>query len=100
VWEGRRYMGRLLTTSRFDAAVAAAISKFGAEVQPRLLGPGNPEDQLRSPTDALVRRIAEALGLAAILHGEVRLGDLHTRPDYQVNVARPPSSSSPPKARV
>jgi hypothetical protein len=83
-------MGRLLPTSRFEAAVTAAISQFGAEVQPRLLGPGGPEDQLRGPTEVLVRRVAEGLGLAAVLHGEVRLGDLHTRPDYQVNVAGAP----------
>jgi hypothetical protein len=34
--------------------------------------------------------VAEAIGLKAELHGEVRLVDLRARPDYQVNVGRAP----------
>jgi hypothetical protein len=83
-------MGRLPATASFEAIVVRAVSEFGAEVQSQLLGPGNPEDQLRGPTATLVRRVAEALGLETKLYGEVRLGDLHTRPDYQVNVAGAP----------
>jgi len=83
-------MGRLLPRQSWEAAVAAAISQFGAEVTPRLWGPGEPENQLRGPTETLVGSVAEALGLKAELHGEVRLVDLRARPDYQVNVRRAP----------
>src|SRR6266508_3158101 len=83
-------MGRLLPRQSWEAAVAAAISQFGAEVTPRLWGPGEPENLLRGPTETLVGSIAEALGLKAELHGEVRLVDLRARPDYQVNVRRAP----------
>ncbi len=83
-------MGRPLPRESWEAAVAAAVSRFGAEVTPRLWGPGEPENQLRGPTESLVRSVAEALGLKAELHGEVRLVDLGARPDYQVNVGRAP----------
>src|SRR6266545_1196943 len=83
-------MGRPLPRESWEAAVAAAVSRFGAEVTPRLWGPGEPENQLRGPTERLVRCVAEAFGLKAELHGEVRLVDLHARPDYQVNVGRAP----------
>jgi len=71
----------------FEAVVAEAVSVFGAEVKSKLQGPGDPEDQLRSPTDRLIVRISEALGLKTVLHGEVRLVDLHARPDYGAEVA-------------
>jgi type ISP restriction-modification system protein/N-6 DNA methylase len=83
-------MGRPLARGSWATAVAAAVSQFGAEVTPRLWGPGEPENQLRSPTERLVRSVAMALGLRAELHGEVRLVDLKARPDYQVNVGRAP----------
>jgi hypothetical protein len=83
-------MGRPVPGESWEAAVAAAVSRFGAEVTPRLWGPGEPENQLRGPTERLVRSVAEAIGLKAELHGEVRLADLHARPDYQVNVGRAP----------
>jgi hypothetical protein len=83
-------MGRPLAGESWEAAVAAAVSQFGAEVTPRLWGPGDPENQLRGPTERLVRDVALALGLEAGLHGEVRLVDLRARPDYQVNVGRAP----------
>jgi hypothetical protein len=77
-------------TGGFDAVVLEAVSKFGAEVKPRLRGPGEPEDQLRGPTETLIRNLAGALGLETVLHGEVRLVDLHARPDYAVEVAGAP----------
>jgi hypothetical protein len=83
-------MSRPLPRESWDAAVATAVSQFGAEVTPRLWGPGEPENQLCGPTETLVRSVAEALGLKAELHGEVRLVDLRARPDYQVNVGRAP----------
>lgn len=67
-----------------------AISKFGGEAKSRLSNPaasGNPEDQLRTPLDALVKDIAELTGLSREtidLVGEMSLADLKTRPDYAV----------------
>ena len=81
-------MGRPLPGEGWEAAVAAAVSRFGMKVTPRLWGPGEPEDQLRGPTVDLVESVAKVLGLEAELHGEVRLVDLRARPDYQVNVER------------
>jgi hypothetical protein len=83
-------MGRPWVRQSEDDAVASAVSAFGAEIKPRLQGPGEPEDQLRAPTEALVKSIAQVLGVDAVLHGEVRLADLRARPDYQVDVAGAP----------
>src|SRR6266536_623407 len=83
-------MGRLWVRQSEDDAVSSAVSRFGAEVKPRLQGPGEAEDQLRAPTEALVKSIAQVLGVEAVLHGEVRLADLRARPDYQVDVAGAP----------
>jgi hypothetical protein len=83
-------VSRLSVSTRFEAAVAEAVSAFGAEVAPRLRGPGEHENQLRAPTEQLVRSIADALGLSTVFHGEVRLVDLRARPDYQVDVAEAP----------
>ena len=73
-----------------DGCRRGRLGVRGAEVTPRLWGPGEPENQLRGPTERLVRSVAAALGLAAELHGEVRLVDRKVRPDYQVNVGRAP----------
>ncbi|WP_328829211.1 N-6 DNA methylase [Streptomyces sp. NBC_00252] len=74
----------------FDAAVQAAISKYGAILKPKFHGPGDPEDQLRAPTETLVSAVATAMGLNAVMHGEVRLVDLEARPDYGVDVSGAP----------
>jgi hypothetical protein len=83
-------MGLLWVRQGEDNAVFSAVSRFGAEVKPRLQGPGEAENQLRTPTEALVKSIAQVLGVEAVLHGEVRLADLRARPDYQVDVAGAP----------
>lgn len=80
-------MARTSATGGFEALVADAVSRFGAAVKPRLRGPGEPEDQLRGPTENLLKEAAAGLGLHAVLHGEVRLVDLRARPDYAVSVA-------------
>lgn len=83
-------MGRPWVRQSEGDAAASAVSRFGAEVKPRLQGPGEPEDQLRAPTEALVKSIAQVLGVDAVLHGEVHLADLRARPDHQVDVAGAP----------
>jgi hypothetical protein len=60
-------MGRPWVRQSEDDAVASAVSTFGAELKPRLQGPGEPEDQLRAPTEALVKSIAQVLGVDAVL---------------------------------
>jgi hypothetical protein len=80
-------MGRSPAEREFDELVAEAVSDFGAEVKAKLQGPGESEDQLRGPTDRLVVRVAAGLGLATVMHGEVRLVDLRARPDYGAEVA-------------
>ena len=72
--------------------VAAAVSKYGASVKPKLAGVaigGAPEDQLRGPLDALMRDLAEIAGFrvgSVQLIGETTHVDLKTRPDFAVTV--------------
>ena len=67
-----------------------AISAFGYEAKSKLgnLGAsGAPEDQLRSPLEALIANISELTGLrpgTVVAVGETSLADLKTRPDYAV----------------
>ena len=69
-----------------------AISKFGLEAKSKLSNPsasGAPEDQLRSPLEALIADLAELAGLgrgAVVAVGETSLADLKTRPDYAVTL--------------
>lgn len=68
--------------------VAAAVSRFGAVVQPKLRdGAGGPEDQLRAPLERLLGELAEALGVELVLVGEASLSTLGVRPDYAANVS-------------
>jgi hypothetical protein len=77
-----------------DQSISDAVSKFGANLKPKLSGiaiEGAPEDQLRGPLDALVRDLAAVVGLpanAVHLVGETSLGDLKTRPDFAVTVSK------------
>jgi hypothetical protein len=80
-------MSRMTAERGLEATVAAAVADFGAEVKAKLQGPGDAEDQLRGPTDKLIVRVSEALGLKTVLHGEVRLVDLRARPDFGAEVA-------------
>ena len=76
-----------------DACVAAAIARFGADLKPKLDGgaiDGAPEDQLRAPTETLIRDLALCCGLptsAVHLVGETTLVELKSRPDYAVVVS-------------
>ncbi|MDX3672332.1 type ISP restriction/modification enzyme [Streptomyces europaeiscabiei] len=78
------------SSAGFDAALQAAISQYGATLKPKLHGPGDPEDQLRAPTETLVSAVASAMGLSVVMHGEVRLVDIEARPDYGVDVGHAP----------
>ena len=67
---------------------AAAVSRFGAAVKPKLQGGiGGPEDQLRAPLEQLLHEVAGALGVELVLIGEASLAALGVRPDYAVNVS-------------
>jgi hypothetical protein len=74
---------------------AQIISAFGAAAKEKLSNPvvtGAPEDQLRSPLEALVKALAEHLGIPpdrVSLVGEHSLADLATRPDFAVTVHGP-----------
>jgi hypothetical protein len=67
---------------------AAAVSRFGAAVKPKLQGDvGGPEDQLRAPIERLLHEVADALGVELVMIGEASLAALGVRPDYAVNVS-------------
>ena len=69
------------------AAVAAAVSDFGAAVAPKLAGnEGEPEDQMRGPLEILMTAVADDLGLSVTAVGEASLSDLRVRPDYAIKV--------------
>jgi hypothetical protein len=72
--------------------LAAAVSAFGTATKKKLSSTavsGAPEDQLRTPLEALVADLADLAGLpprAVTLVGESTLAHLSTRPDYAVSV--------------
>jgi hypothetical protein len=71
-----------------DRKVAAAVSRFGGEVGPKLRKRvGNPEEQLREPFSRLVREVGSILGVKVDTYGEVSLPTLGIRPDYVIDVA-------------
>ena len=76
------------TSTSFHAALASAVSTFGAAVAPRLRpgAPGEPEDQLRGPFEDLMVGAGAALGLQVVTHGETLLAALATKPDYAIEV--------------
>ena len=69
-----------------QAAVAEAVSVFGAAVTPKLAGPGQPEDQMRGPLETLLISVAKDLGLKVNPVGESSLSDLKVRADYAIEV--------------
>lgn len=77
-----------------ESRFRAAISAYGRAVRERMRETtisGEPEEQLRTPLDTLVRDLAALTsigGEAVSLVGETRLADLKTRPDFAVNVNR------------
>jgi hypothetical protein len=63
-----------------DPEIARAVAAFGMVVHEKLGRGGEPEDQLRAPVEALLRRLATHMGFRAIPYGEVRLKELRARP--------------------
>lgn len=61
------------------------IAKFGEELGPRLRGDGRREDALRLPVNALITRLGQQLGWQLVIHDEVTLSDLRSRPDIAVD---------------
>ncbi|WP_063820890.1 type ISP restriction/modification enzyme [Parafrankia elaeagni] len=73
-------------TGALGGAVAAAISTFGASVKVKLVGVGQPEDQLRGPLETMLASVGAALGLTVVPVGETPLTELGVRPDYAIQV--------------
>lgn len=71
-----------------EADLRRLVSEFGRGVTEKSeSGLGEPEEQLRAPVEALIRGVAEALGIPEIvLVGESAIGDLKVKPDYALIV--------------
>lgn len=67
--------------------IRAAVARFGAELGPRMRGDGRDEDRLRAPVYTLLKALGDILGRALVVHDEVTLVDLSSRPDFAVDVA-------------
>ena len=76
-------------TPAFRDAVAFAISAFGQSLEARYSAHelGEPEDQLRGPTELLFDTVAHAFGRSVVLTGENAQRHLGLRLDYAVTVA-------------
>jgi hypothetical protein len=67
--------------------LAAAVSRFGAAVGPKLRKKvGGPEEQLREPFSRLLAEVGMVLGVDILTVGETPLQTLGVRPDYMVDV--------------
>jgi hypothetical protein len=63
----------------------AAISEYGSNLGPRMRGDGRNEDRLRSPIGKFVERMGEILGITFVVHDEVTLAGLRSRPDMAID---------------
>ena len=71
----------------FESAVATAVGVFGTAVQSKLRAAiTHREDQLRGPTEELLRTVGASLQLEVVPVGEQELPD-KSRPDYLVKAA-------------
>jgi hypothetical protein len=88
--EPRRITSAIRGAQRVKTTVAQAVAAFGQQAKTKLSNPaisGAPEEQLRSPLEALVLALAEISGIGPVhLVGETSLADLKTRPDFAVSV--------------
>jgi len=71
---------------RVTNELATAVAEFGAQVAEKLRRDGEPEDQLRAPTENLLRRAGQILGVRVVPIGEKHLRELGARPDYAIDV--------------
>ncbi len=73
-----------------ELTLSGAISKFGDSVLKKLKSPsvsGEPEEQLRTPLDILIREFVELLGHpreSVDVIGETKITELKTRPDFAI----------------
>ena len=72
-------------------SIQSVVSEFGERAKAKLANPGasgQPEDQLRSPFETLLREVAGLAGLKEVeAVGESSLVDLKTRPDYAITAS-------------
>jgi hypothetical protein len=66
--------------------VDAALVKFGEELRPLFVGPGDPEPRLYAPFYNFLKQVGIALDMVVVSHAQTRLPELHVRPDYAVAV--------------
>lgn len=73
---------------RRDAdAIRAAVARFGHEVAPQMRGDGRSEDRLRVPVHNLLKALGASLGRDVVVHHEVTLPELSSRPDLAIDTA-------------
>lgn len=65
--------------------IRAAVAHFGEQLAPRMRGDGRREDQLRAPSYTLLTTLGDILGRNVVVHDEVTLSDLRSRPDFAVD---------------
>jgi hypothetical protein len=63
-----------------------AVAAYGEQCRERLAGPGDREAAIRAPIETLITAAADALGLRAVPHAEVRDPERAVRPDYAIAV--------------
>ena len=68
------------------SAILTAVQQFGASVTLKFAAnaPGEPEEQLRNPFDALITAVGVALNLNVVAKGETLLKDRIGRPDFAI----------------
>ncbi|MFC8419481.1 IS3 family transposase [Streptomyces griseoincarnatus] len=78
VWAGKGTTG----------SVADLVAQFGEEVRAKLQGPAgavsSKEDSLSAPVEHLLRGMASRQRLKLIVHGQSRIKELGTRPDFAI----------------
>ena len=77
-----------MPTTALKSAILRSLRDFGQAVTRKMAQsePGQPEEQLRSPFETLLRDCSVALGTPAECVGEPSLPDSLGRPDYAVHV--------------
>jgi len=67
-----------------DSSLHAALVAFAQQVTEKTStsSEAEPEDQLRSPFEALMRAVGTKFGYSIVLGGEARPPDLPGRPDF------------------
>ena len=74
------------TPERTPQWLAGAVSAFGTDARDKLAGPGQPEANIRTPLETLLRAVGAHLGRNVVFFDEVRDAERRVRPDYAFNV--------------